>query len=133
MELTAEQTARTLEHRAELAELGLGVEEFGGGTVVITSYPALLARRSPAEILRGVVDHLTGKGRMPTREQFLSEIMSLMACHAAVRSGDPLTPEEIDALVAMRHLAQDAHHCPHGRPTALLFTRHDLDRQFRRV
>jgi DNA mismatch repair protein MutL len=133
VELSAEQTARTLEHRTELAELGLGVEDFGGGTLVITSYPALLARRSPGVILRGVVDHLTGKGRMPTREQFLSDIMSLMACHAAVRSGDPLSQEEIASLVAMRHFARDAHHCPHGRPTALLFTRHDLDRQFRRV
>jgi DNA mismatch repair protein MutL len=56
-----------------------------------------------------------------------------MACHAAVRAGDRLTQEEIDALVAQRHLARDAHHCPHGRPTSLLFTRRDLDRQFRRT
>ena len=91
VELTAEQRACTLEHRAELAELGLGVEDFGGDTVIITRYPALLARRSPADIFRGVVEHLSGKGRMPTHEQFLSEIMSLMACHAAVRSGDPFT------------------------------------------
>ena len=73
------------------------------------------------------------KDRLPTREQLLSDLMSLMACHAAVRSGDPLTPDEISALVRMRHLANDAHHCPHGRPTALLFTRQELDRQFRRV
>ena len=91
VELTAEQAARTLEHAAQLAELGLGVEDFGGGTVLVTSYPTLLGRRPAAEILRGVVDHLMSKGRLPTREQFLSEIMSLMACHAAVRSGDPLT------------------------------------------
>ena len=133
VELTAEQTARTLECRAELADLGLGVEDFGGNTVLVTSYPTLLARRPAAEILRGVVDYLTNKGRVPTREQFLGEIMSLMACHAAVRSGDPLSPNEIDALMAMRHFAQDVHHCPHGRPTALLFTRQDLDRQFRRT
>jgi DNA mismatch repair protein MutL len=44
-----------------------------------------------------------------------------------------LSPEEIAALVDMRHLANDAHHCPHGRPTALLFTRQELDRQFRRI
>jgi DNA mismatch repair protein MutL len=44
-----------------------------------------------------------------------------------------LTAEEIAVLVGQRHLAGDAHHCPHGRPTALLFTRHDLDRQFRRL
>ena len=54
-----------------------------------------------------------------------------MACHAAVRAGDRLTPAEIAALLAQRHLAQDAHHCPHGRPTSLRFTRRDLDRQFR--
>jgi DNA mismatch repair protein MutL len=80
-----------------------------------------------------VVDHLAGRERLPTAEQLLNDLMSLMACHAAVRSGDPLTAEEIGALVALRHLAADAHHCPHGRPTALLFTRQDLDRQFRRI
>jgi DNA mismatch repair protein MutL len=133
VELTAEQAAKTLEHRPELAELGLGVEDFGGGTVLLTGYPALLGRLPPTEILKAVVDHLGTKERLPTREQLLSDLLSLMACHSAVRSGDPLTPEEIAVLVAQRHLAGDAHHCPHGRPTALLFTRHDLDRQFRRI
>jgi DNA mismatch repair protein MutL len=56
-----------------------------------------------------------------------------MACHAAVRAGDRLTQEQMASLVEQRQLADDTHHCPHGRPTALLFSRHDLDRQFRRV
>jgi DNA mismatch repair protein MutL len=60
-------------------------------------------------------------------------LLSLMACHAAVRAGDRLTPEEMNALVARRSLADDTHHCPHGRPTALLFSKLDLERQFRRV
>ena len=133
VELSAEQAAAVLERRKELDELGLGVEDFGGNTVIITRYPALMGRRSPAEILKRVVDHLIGQERLPTREQMLSDLMSLMACHAAVRSGDPLTAEEISALVEMRHLSNDTHHCPHGRPTALLFTRQELDRQFRRI
>jgi DNA mismatch repair protein MutL len=133
VELTAEQAARTLEHREALAELGLGVEDFGGGTVLLTAYPALLGNRSPQSILKAVVDHLSTKDRLPTREVLLNDLLSLMACHAAVRAGDPLTPEEIAALVAQRSLADDTHHCPHGRPTALLFTRQDLDRQFRRT
>src|SRR5262249_34914145 len=129
----AEQASLILERRQDLAELGLGVEDFGGNTVLVTRYPALLGRRPAAEILKRVVDHLMSKERLPTREQLLSDLMSLMACHAAVRSGDPLTPEEISALVEMRHLSNDTHHCPHGRPTALLFTRQELDRQFRRI
>src|SRR5262249_44998759 len=133
VELSAEQAARLLEHRDELAELGLEVSEFGGGTVLLSSYPAILGRRPPGEALRAVVDHLMTKERVPPREVLLNDLLSLMACHSAVRSGDRLTPEEVSALVAMRHLADDTHHCPHGRPTALLFSKNDLARQFGRV
>ncbi len=133
VEVTAEQAARALEHRAALADLGLGVEAFGGNTLLVTSYPAILGNRPPQAILKAVVDHLASKDRPPTREQLFNDLLSLMACHAAVRAGDPLTPEEISALIAQRELANDTHHCPHGRPTALLFSRHDLDRQFRRI
>jgi DNA mismatch repair protein MutL len=133
VELTSEQAARALEQRDALAELGLGIDDFGGGTLLVTSYPALLGKRPPALILKNVVDHLTAKDRLPTREVLCNDLLSLMACHAAVRAGDPLTSEEIAALIAQRGLADDAHHCPHGRPTALLFSRHDLERQFRRI
>jgi DNA mismatch repair protein MutL len=133
VELTAEQAARALDQRAALAELGLGVEDFGGGTVLLTSYPAILNRRPPREVLKAVVDHLMAKDRAPAREVLLNDLLSLMACHSAVRAGDRLLAEEIAALLEQRQLADDTHHCPHGRPTALLFSRHDLERQFRRV
>jgi DNA mismatch repair protein MutL len=133
VELTAEQAARTLEHQPALQELGLEVDDFGGGTLLLRSYPAILGNRAPQAILRAVVDHLMAKERAPNREQLLNDLLSLMACHAAVKAGDPLTPEEIEALIARRALADDAHHCPHGRPTALLFSRQELERQFRRI
>jgi DNA mismatch repair ATPase MutL len=67
------------------------------------------------------------------REQLLNDLLSLTACHAAVRAGDRLTPEEIAALLEQRELARDSHHCPHGRPTSLLFTLAELGKQFRRT
>jgi DNA mismatch repair protein MutL len=133
VDLPAPQVALVLEHRAALARLGLVVEEFGGNTVLLTSYPAILGKHSPQETLKAVVDYLVGKDKAPTEEQMLYDLLSLTACHAAVRSGDPLRPQDIAALVAQWELAQDTHHCPHGRPTSLLFTRPDLDRQFRRI
>jgi len=98
--LPAAQAALVLEHRAALAELGLAIEGFGGGTVLLTSYPAVLGRRSPRGILHGVAEYLAAKERPPGREQLLNDLLSLMACHAAVRAGDRLTPEEDEALVA---------------------------------
>jgi DNA mismatch repair protein MutL len=133
IEFTREQAAVLLEQRDALAELGLGVDDFGGGTVLLTRYPVLLGRRSPQAALRAVVDHLTTQDRLPSREVLFNDLLSLMACHSAVRAGERLTAEEMSALLAQRALAEDAHHCPHGRPTALLFSRHDLERQFRRV
>jgi len=133
IELPPEQASRGLECRDALRELGLEVEDFGGNTLLLTSYPAILDNRPPQSILKVVIDHLASKERLPTREVLLNDLMSLMACHSAVRAGDRLTPEEIAALVAARDLAADTHHCPHGRPTSLLLSRQELDRQFRRT
>ncbi len=133
VDLTPEQAARVLEQAEDLAQLGLGVEPFGGRTVLVTSYPAMLGKRSPGDLLRAVVDHLTTRDRLPSREVLFNDLLSLMACHSAVRAGDRLPPAEMEALLALRHLVDDSHHCPHGRPTALLFSRQELERQFGRL
>jgi DNA mismatch repair protein MutL len=133
IDLPAEQAAAVVEVKDELAELGLEVSDFGGNTVLLSSYPTLLSRRPPHEVLRGVIDYLATKDRPPTKEALLDHLLATMACKAAVKAGDRLTPEEIAHLLHLRQLADDSHHCPHGRPTSLLFSRQELDRQFRRV
>ena len=133
VDVSAQEAAAALENREVLARLGLEVESLGGETLLVSAYPAMLANLSPAEVLRGTVEKLLeGKGEAHPRD-LLDELLHMIACKAAVKYGDRLTPEEIQALLARRHLAQDHHHCPHGRPTALVFTREVLDRQFKRI
>jgi DNA mismatch repair protein MutL len=133
IDLPAEQAALVLEAADALRELGLEVSDFGGNTILLSSYPTLLGRRPPHEILRGVIDHLVTQERPPAREALLHLLMATMACKAAVKAGDRLAPEEITYLLHLRELAEDSHHCPHGRPTSLLFSRAELDKQFRRT
>jgi len=133
MELTMEQAGVVLEARTQLAELGLEVEDFGAGTVAVSSYPALLGRVPVGQIFQSVVDVLTTKDRPPTREQLFDHLLATMACKAAVKAGDRLSREEIDYLMQLKPMAEDSHHCPHGRPTSLVFSRHELDKQFKRV
>jgi DNA mismatch repair protein MutL len=133
IDLPAEQAALVLEAADALRELGLEVSDFGGNTVLLSSYPTLLGRRPPHEIFRGVVDHLLNQERPPTRDALLHNLTATMACKAAVKAGDKLSPEEIAYLLQLRDLAEDSHHCPHGRPTSLLFSRQELDKQFRRT
>ena len=133
IDLPPAQAALLLAHRADLAGLGLEIDAFGGGTILLGGYPHLLGKKPPGEILRAVAEQLSARDRVPSREVMLNDLMALMACHSAVRAGDRLSAEQIRLLAAERHLAQDSHHCPHGRPSSLLFTRGELDRQFRRT
>ncbi|HEX3868942.1 MAG TPA: DNA mismatch repair endonuclease MutL [Pirellulales bacterium] len=133
VDLSAGEAALVLEHRELLATLGLKVEPFGGDTVLVSAYPAMLSRLSPTDVLRALAEQLSEGGRAPERRDLIDELLHMMSCKAAIKAGDPLTEAEIDALLAQRHLAQDQHHCPHGRPTALVFTREELDRQFKRT
>jgi DNA mismatch repair protein MutL len=127
------EAAAALDSKDLLAELGIAIESFGGDTVLLSSYPAMLANMSPQEVLRQVVDHLMGAGKLPDRRDLLDELLHMIACKAAIKAGDRLAPGEIAALLEMRHLVQDSHHCPHGRPTALVVTREELDRRFKRI
>jgi DNA mismatch repair protein MutL len=127
------EAAAVIEAREVLAELGLHVEPFGGDTVLVTSYPAMLANVRPAELLKQVIDMLITEGKTLERRDLLDEMLHMMSCKAAVKAGDPLAPEEITALLEQRAHYQDTHHCPHGRPTALVFTREELDKRFKRI
>ncbi len=131
--LTAAEAAAALDAKDLLAQLGIQVEPFGGDTVLVSSYPAMLANISPAELLRQVVEQLLAGGKTPERRDLLDSLLHMISCKAAIKAGDRLSPEEVHALIQHRDLCQDAHHCPHGRPTALVFTREELDRRFKRT
>ena len=131
--LTADEAGAALDVKETLAEIGIEIEPFGGDTVVISAYPAMLANISPAEVLRQVVDILLGGEKKPDRRDVLDKLLHMISCKAAIKAGDRLSVEEVDALLEQRHLFHDTHHCPHGRPTALVFTREELDKRFKRI
>ncbi len=133
VEMSLKETALLLSHRDLLAELGFGVEEFGNGTVLLTAYPALLSKADHVRLLRDVTDQLDLPGRAPNRRDLTEQLLSMMACKAAIKAGHRLSVEEMESLLAYRHLIDDSHHCPHGRPTALVLSRDSLDRQFGRL
>ena len=131
--LNPAEAALAEEHADVLEQIGLKIEHFGGNTLLIHSYPAMLAKRPPAEILRVALEQVVQGEKTPQKRDILDELLHMMSCKAAIKAGDRLSPEEIDSLLEYRDLCQDAHHCPHGRPTALVFSRDELDRRFKRI
>lgn len=131
VELSSAELELVEEHAAALAQAGMRVEPFGGGTVIVTSKPALAGDAPAATLVREVLGRLAAAAT--TSGMLVDEILHGLACKAAIKAGDPLSQEEVDALVRDRRRVRDSHHCPHGRPTSLTLSRQELDRQFRRT
>ena len=133
VDLPPTEAAVLLDARELLAEMGVDVQAFGGATVLVSGYPAMLANINPAELLRLIVDHLISQGKSPDQRDVLDDLLHMISCKAAVKAGDHLSVEEITALIDQREYVQDSHHCPHGRPTSLVLTKQELDRKFGRT
>ena len=119
-------------HADTLARLGIEMAPAGPQSVALHAFPTLLERVDQARFVRDLLDLLAEQGARPNAETLLHELLDMMACKAAVKAGDPLTAEEIDALLRRRELAERSSHCPHGRPTTLRLSLRDLERQFHR-
>jgi len=132
-ELTAREAAMLIEYQELLSQFGFGVEEFGANTVIINRHPVMIRHGNLSRLMRDIAEQLETLEAQPTRRDLLDAMLHMMSCKAAIKSGQRLTAEEIDSLLAQRHLVDDAHHCPHGRPTALTLSQQELDRQFGRL
>ena len=91
------EAAAVLEQADLLKGLGIEVEPFGGDTVLVASYPAMLSNQNPAEVLKGVIEKLMGEAKNLDQRDLVDELLHMISCKAAIKAGDKLTPEEIEA------------------------------------
>ena len=134
VKLTPTEYAAVIDSQEMLSEMGIEVEPFGGDTVLVSSYPSMLANFDPTEMIRQLAHQMSGgTKKSPDRRDILDEMLHMISCKAAIKAGDRLSKEEVAELIERRHFVKDSHHCPHGRPTTLVFTREELDRQFQRT
>jgi DNA mismatch repair protein MutL len=115
--------------RDELAAVGFEIEEFGGGTVLIRSVPAVLKIREPSRVLTKMLDEMGGGGRGTSR---LESLAISAACHTSIRAGQALSLLEMRELVSQLEACSSPLACGHGRPTMLRMTAEELEKQFSR-
>ena len=134
VELASSEFEVVINHLDVLSEAGVKVESFGGNTVVVRGKPALVGRTPASEILQEVVGRLAVlAANGGDHRAVVDEVLHSLSCRAAIKAGDALSQVEVDTLVADRYRYQGTGHCPHGRPTSLVLSRQELDKQFRRT
>jgi DNA mismatch repair protein MutL len=132
VELDASAADRLLSRSDELAELGLVIEAFGSGTVVVREVPALLGQSDVQGLVRDLADELAELGAALSLKERLEEICGTMACHGSVRAGRRLSATEMDALLRQMEATPHSGQCNHGRPTYVELKLADIERLFGR-
>ncbi len=124
--------AALAEAAPELAKLGLELEGFGPGAVIVRALPALLGAPDPAPLLRDLAEELTESGEGTALALRLDAAIARLACHGSIRAGRRLTPAEMDALLRAMERTPRAATCSHGRPTYLRLGASEFARLFGR-
>jgi DNA mismatch repair protein MutL len=132
VELPALQAARLLEQAGTLARLGLEIEDFGGGALLVRALPALLGNPDPAPLLRDLAAELAEWEETTALERRLDAAVARLACHGSIRAGRRLGPAEMAALLRQMEATPRASTCSHGRPTWLRFGKGEFEKLFGR-
>jgi DNA mismatch repair protein MutL len=131
VELDPVEADRLADAADSLQDLGLVIEAFGHGAVLVREVPSALAGGSLRALLTDVVDALTEGGADPLARR-LDAILSRMSCHGSIRAGRRLRPEEMNALLREMEATPFSGQCNHGRPTYVELKLSDVERLFGR-
>ena len=132
VELDPSEADRIVARADELAELGLIVEAFGAGAVLVRETPALLGDTDVQGLIRDIADDLSEHGAALALTERLGEVCGTMACHGSVRAGRVLSAPEMNALLRQMEVTPHSGQCNHGRPTYVELKLGDLEKLFGR-
>ncbi|MDE1150925.1 MAG: DNA mismatch repair endonuclease MutL [Micavibrio sp.] len=132
VEMDANSAERLLTRRDELAELGLVIDTFGPGAVVVQEVPVLLGSGNLRQMVLDLADDITAFGQTMRLKEKLEEICSTMACHGSVRAGRRLNATEMNTLLREMERTPHSGQCNHGRPTYVELKLNDIEKLFGR-
>ena len=132
VDLDPAEAERVAERADELAALGLIIEPFGPGAILVRETPALLGETDAAGLIRDIADDLAENGAPLALGERLQAVCSTMACHGSVRAGRRLTAAEMNALLREMEATPHSGQCNHGRPTYVELKLADIEKLFGR-
>lgn len=130
LEFSADEFSVLLDILPNLNKLGFRMQEFGKNTVMVEAIPSEMVWGNEKTIIREIMDSfLENKKKYSSWQEGLAASYS---CHAAVKAGDLLTIQEMQALVNRLFATKHPYYCPHGRPIIVQLSIEELDKRFER-
>ena len=130
--LTGREEGELHAHEEVFRSMGYEIEPLGGSTYAIRAVPMELYGNDATELLRETLEEMVEEKMTGTPKAILAKIAS-MSCKAAVKGNSLLSVKEAEALIDELLGLDNPYHCPHGRPTMIVFTQSDMDKKFKRI
>ena len=130
--LTGREEGELHTHEEVFKAMGYEIEPLGGSTYAIRAVPMELYGNDATELLRETLEEMVEEKMTGTPKAILAKIAS-MSCKAAVKGNSLLSVKEAEALIDELLGLDNPYHCPHGRPTMIVFTQSDMDKKFKRI
>jgi len=132
LELSVFQSQLVEKNLEQLETMGFSIREFGGNTWILGAVPGLIQNGNPQDLFINLLEQFGSERTMNSENKF-TDILSTMACKAAVKSGDHLNDQEIRGLLEKMVKADLFSHCPHGRPVVKILDSTDIKKWFYRT
>lgn len=116
----------------ELADLGLDLERFGPGSILVRSVPAALRGPDVSRLLADLAGEIAELGSALSLKERLDHVEATIACHGSVRAGRALSVAEMNALLREMEVTPRSGQCNHGRPTWVKLAHSDIEKLFGR-
>ena len=132
VEIDAAAAIALTDQAEALAELGLVVEAFGPGAVLVRETPAPLGEANVQSLIKDLADEILAAETPEPLLKHLDTVAATIACHGSVRSGRQLNQAEMNALLREMEATPNSERCNHGRPTYIRLELSELERLFER-
>lgn len=129
---SAEADIVDLYHNA-FVNTGFEIEHFGGNEYAVSAVPAEIPGISSEKVMLDLIGMLSEEKNVSKSESAFVEKIASMSCKAAIKGGRHISENEAYFLVNSLFKLDNPFHCPHGRPTMIKMTKHDLEKQFGRI
>ena len=124
--------AELVKNNLEMFEkAGFTLEEFGENTIKLTGVPNICMEMDTKQLFMELIDEINNFSRTALQERE-DRFIATIACKAAVKGKMKLDESEVRKLMDQLLELPNPFTCPHGRPTAIKYTKYDLERKFSR-
>lgn len=131
LDVSSDVLAQYMTINEKTAYFGLEFEPFGTDQLILREIPLWFHDVDQKKFLQDLLDYFI-ENQNVDMAKLRKHMIATMACHSSIRFNRPLSMQEMKQVILDLQKCKQPYHCPHGRPTVIVMSDHELRKEFER-